>query len=59
MSIPDKHQLKIARASTKYNCTMLAVVGGPNHYEAAEIIHRLTGVFVRIDADCTCRKGDQ
>ena len=52
----DRHQLKIARGTVRYGCAMLGVVGGPNHYEAAAIIHRLTGVFVNIDADCTCRK---
>lgn len=47
----DRHQLKVARDSMRMNCPMMRIMGGPNHYEAASIIHRLTGVFVNIDAE--------
>lgn len=54
----SQHQLRIARKTMKLSCVGAAILGGPNHYEAAEIIHRLTGVFVAIDAPCSCRRAD-
>ena len=54
LSVPDKHLLRIARDSGRMPCAMLGVMGGPNHYDAAEIIARLTGAIVAIDAPCTC-----
>ena len=56
LSVPDQHQLRIARRTMRYNCIGAAVMGGPNHFQAASIIHQLTGVFVNIDADCTCKR---
>ncbi len=55
LSVPEKHQLKIAKQSMDYHCLGCILSGGPNHYEAASIIHRLTGQIVAIDADCTCK----
>lgn len=43
LSVPEKHQLKIARDTLKMNETMARVMGGPSHAEAREIILRLTG----------------
>lgn len=57
LAVPEQHRLKIARDSMKTPCPMLGVMGGPNHFEAAGIIHELTGVFVNIEADCTCKRG--
>lgn len=54
LSTPEKHQLKIARASLKLSCIGCKMLGGPNHAEAVGIIHELTGCFVNLDADCTC-----
>ena len=43
LSVPEKHQLKIARDTMKMPYAMIAVMGGPNREEAREIIERLTG----------------
>ena len=56
LSVPERHQLRIARDSMRYACPMLGVLGGPNHYRAASIIHELTGQIVCIDADCVCKR---
>lgn len=50
------NQLKIARDTAKLSCIGVRIMGGPNHFESAAIIHRLTGVFVNIEAGCTCRR---
>lgn len=55
LSVPERHQLKIARDSMRYACAMLAVMGGPNHVEAATTIYALTGAIVAIDNRCNCR----
>jgi hypothetical protein len=52
----ERNQLSVARGSMRMHCMGVRIMGGPNHYEAAEIIHRLTGVFVAIDAGCTCTR---
>ena len=54
LSVPERHQLSIARKSMKMHCAGLAIMGGPNHKESAAIIHELTGAIVAIDAGCTC-----
>lgn len=43
LSIPEKHQLRIARDTMKYTDAMLKVIRGPSRKEAEEIIKRLTG----------------
>lgn len=43
LSVPDKHQLKIARDSLNMPDAMLRVMGGPNKDEARAIIKRITG----------------
>lgn len=53
-TVADKHQLKIARSSMKLSCLGCRILGGPNHYEAASIIHSITRQIVPIDVDCTC-----
>lgn len=54
MTVPEQHQLKIARASMKMHCTGIRIMGGPDHVESAFIIARLTGKFTKLDPDCTC-----
>ena len=55
-SIPDKHALSIARKTMNLSCIGCLCMGGPDHYAAAETIHRLTGVFVNIEAGCSCKR---
>ncbi len=43
LTIPEKHQLKVARDTLRMSDAMVRVVGGPNKQEAREIIARLTG----------------
>lgn len=43
LSVPEKHQLKIARDTLRMPDAIAAVVGGPSKEEAREIIKRLTG----------------
>lgn len=59
LSVPERHQLRIARASMHANCAMLGVMGGPNHREAVSIIHALTGAIVGINFPCTCLERTQ
>jgi len=42
LSVPDQHQLKVARATLKMSEVGARIMGGPNHVEAREIIKRLT-----------------
>jgi hypothetical protein len=43
LSVPDRHQLRIARQTLRMNDVMARVMGGPTKEEAREIIARLTG----------------
>jgi hypothetical protein len=43
LSVPEQHQLKIARQTLKMHDAAVGVMGGPNKAEAREIIKRLTG----------------
>ncbi len=43
LTVPEQHQLRIARATLKMSPVMARVMGGPDHEEAIEIIRRLTG----------------
>lgn len=43
LSVPEKHQLRIARDTLKMSEAMARVMGGPSHAEARAIILRLTG----------------
>ena len=54
LSVPERHQLKVARSTMSMHCVGARIMGGPNHVQSAKIIHELSGVFVNIDADCTC-----
>jgi len=57
LSLPDTHQLRIARRTMKLHCVGAAIMGGPNHFESASIIYRLTGVVVAVYC-CTCKRED-
>jgi hypothetical protein len=43
LTVPEKHQFRIARATLKLNPAMVGVAGGPSIEEAKAIIKRLTG----------------
>ena len=43
LSIPEKHQLKVARDTLKMHDAAVGIMGGPSKAEAREIIERLTG----------------
>ena len=49
LSVPDRHQLKIARDTLKMSDAGALVMGGPTKEEAREIILRLTGRKARED----------
>jgi hypothetical protein len=42
LSIPEQHQLKIAKATLKMSPVMARVMGGPSIEQSIEIIRRLT-----------------
>lgn len=44
LSVAEKHQLKIARATLKMNAPMVGVMGGMSKEEARKIIGNLTGI---------------
>ena len=52
----ERNQLKVARDSMRLSCSGCLILGGPNHYESARIIERITGAIVGIDSECTCNK---
>ena len=43
LTVPERHQLKIARDTLKMSEAGALIMGGPSHEEAREIILRLTG----------------
>ena len=43
LSIPEKHQLRIARKTLQYSDAGALIMGGPSKHEARAIILRLTG----------------
>jgi len=55
LTVPEKHQLAIAKASMKQSCVGVMVLGGPNHRECVKIIEKFTGRIVKVDSDCTCK----
>lgn len=44
LSVPEKHQLRIARDTMKMSDAGARILGGPNKEEARAIIIKLTGV---------------
>jgi hypothetical protein len=51
LSVPEKHQLKIAKQTLNMPDAMVGVMGGPDKEEAREIIKKLTGKVMKEDAD--------
>jgi len=51
LSVPERHQLKIARHTLTLSVAGALILGGPTHVEAAEIIERLTGRKVRLSPE--------
>jgi len=47
LSVPERHQLKIARDTLKMTPVMARIMGGPSPEEAIEIIRRLTAKEAR------------
>ncbi len=47
LTVPEKHQLKIAYRTLKLSDVGALCLGGPNKVEAREIILRLTGRAAR------------
>jgi hypothetical protein len=45
LSVPERHQLKIARDTLKMNDVFARIMGGPSKDESREIIYRLTGTW--------------
>jgi hypothetical protein len=43
LSVPERHQLRIARDTLKLSDAGALILGGPSKDEAREIIQRLTG----------------
>lgn len=43
LSVPEQHQLRIARQTLRMNDVMARVMGGMTKDEAREVIKRLTG----------------
>jgi hypothetical protein len=43
LTVPERHQLKIARDTLRMSDAMAGIMGGPTKAQAREIIFRLTG----------------
>jgi hypothetical protein len=43
LTVPEKHQLKVARQTLRMNDSFARIMGGPSKDEARDIIERLTG----------------
>lgn len=57
LSVPEQHQVKVARATMKMSCVGALCMGGPNHVEASKILRALRpdlGAEKYLDDDCTC-----
>lgn len=51
LSVPEKHQLRVARDTLKMSDVGALIMGGPTKSEACQIILKLTGRPVREDCD--------
>ena len=56
MTIPEQHQLAIARKTMRLSCVGAMIMGGPNHKESIIIIAKLTGRRLILPEDCTCKE---
>ncbi len=55
LSVPERHQLKIARDTMKMHCVGARIMG-MTHHEAASIIRELTGKKSWRVEGCDCPK---
>jgi hypothetical protein len=51
LSVPEKHQLRIARDTLKMSDVGALIMGGPTKSEARQIILKLTGRPAKEDCD--------
>ena len=49
LTVPERHQLKVARKTLTYSDAGAFIMGGPTKEEARAIIFRLTGKMPRED----------
>ncbi len=54
MTVPEQHQLKVARSVMKNSCVGTRILGPYGHQTAREIIERLTGKTLALSFDCDC-----
>lgn len=47
LSVPDQHQLKVARDTLKMPDAMVDIIGGMSKTEARQVVERLTGKLNR------------
>ncbi len=60
LSIPERHQLKVARDTMRWLCCVVGkkgILGGTNHREAQRVIRRLTRKSVALPDNCSCDEG--
>ena len=55
LSVPERHQLTIAKSTMRMHCVGALIMGGMNHKTAVGVIKKLTGKIVSLDSDCTCQ----
>lgn len=55
LTIPEKHQLKVAKDSMRMHCPAIRIMGGPDHVDAVRIIDRLAGKAVPFPKGCNCQ----
>ena len=49
LSVPENHQLKIARDTMKMTCVFCAIMGGASHVKASKLLN------VPLPKNCTCK----
>ncbi len=58
MTVPEKHQLNVARKVMRNTCAGARILGPYGHQRAREIIESLTGKVVSLSMDCDCHMYD-
>lgn len=56
MTVPEQHQLKVARSVMRNTCVGAYILGPYGHPEARAIIERLAGKVVALSMDCDCHR---
>lgn len=54
LTVPERHQLRIARDTVKRPCAMARVLGGMDHLRAVNTIRNLTGSDIKLPDGCDC-----